>query len=423
MSSTGCSRSTPPGASRRSGLGRARPRRHRSSTCGRSSSCPGWSTCTRTCRRSRTPGLGSGLDLLTWLDRYIFPLERGVRPIRRRAAGAGGVPRVRRRRHDDGRRLRGAVGGLDRCGLRRRRGARHSGRHRQGDDGSAQLRHRDRAGRDPRDQPAPVGRARRRAGTAPMAGGCSTRSRLASRSAAPPTCCASPPPLAAHAWRVLADAPVARTRPRSPRSRGSFPRRATTSTSTTAPAPSARGRSWRTPSTCRRARSSGWSRADARVAHCPASNLFLSSGMMPLGAYRAAGMTVGLGSDVAAGPEVSIFSVMRAGAVDPARARADRPRGPGRCAAPARLAADGDARRRARAGARGRRSARWRRGRRPISSPSTRASRARCRATIRPSAAEDVASRLVFRPHPDMVRAAWVRGRLLAGPPGLDGIG
>ena len=37
--------------------------------------------------------------------------------------------------------------------------------------------------------------------------------------------------------------------------------------------------------------------------------------------------------------------------------------------------------------------------------------------------ADDVMSRLVFRPHPNMVRAAWVRGRLLAGPPGLDGIG
>src|SRR3990170_3373197 len=44
----------------------------------------------------------------------------------------------------------------------------------------------------------------------------------------------------------------------------------------------------------------------SRVAHCPASNLSLSSGMMPLGAYRAAGMGVGLGSDVAAGPEASI---------------------------------------------------------------------------------------------------------------------
>jgi 5-methylthioadenosine/S-adenosylhomocysteine deaminase len=31
----------------------------------------------------------------------------------------------------------------------------------------------------------------------------------------------------------------------------------------------------------------------------------------------------------------------------------------------------------------------------------------------------EVMSRLVFRPHPDMVRAAWVRGRLLDGPPGF----
>jgi 5-methylthioadenosine/S-adenosylhomocysteine deaminase len=40
-----------------------------------------------------------------------------------------------------------------------------------------------------------------------------------------------------------------------------------------------------------------------------------------------------------------------------------------------------------------------------------------------PEAADDLASRLVFRPHPNMVRAAWVRGRLLAGPSGLGGIG
>jgi cytosine/adenosine deaminase-related metal-dependent hydrolase len=39
------------------------------------------------------------------------------------------------------------------------------------------------------------------------------------------------------------------------------------------------------------------------------------------------------------------------------------------------------------------------------------------------ASADDVMSRFVFRPHPNMVRAAWVRGRLLAGPPGLDGIG
>jgi hypothetical protein len=29
---------------------------------------------------------------------------------------------------------------------------------------------------------------------------------------------------------------------------------------------------------------------------------------------------------------------------------------------------------------------------------------------------EDLASRLIFRAHPDMVRAAWVRGRRLEGP-------
>jgi cytosine/adenosine deaminase-related metal-dependent hydrolase len=52
----------------------------------------------------------------------------------------------------------------------------------------------------------------------------------------------------------------------------------------------------------------------ARVAHCPGSNLFLASGAMPLARYIAAGIPVGLGSDVAAGPELSIFAAMRAGA-------------------------------------------------------------------------------------------------------------
>ena len=76
------------------------------------------------------------------------------------------------------------------------------------------------------------------------------------------------------------------------------------------------------------------------VAHCPASNLFLASGAMPLGRYLAAGLSVGLGSDVAAGPDVSLFATMRAGAytqngrramlfdaeppVDPARMARDR---------------------------------------------------------------------------------------------------
>ena len=48
-----------------------------------------------------------------------------------------------------------------------------------------------------------------------------------------------------------------------------------------------------------------------RVAHCPASNLFLASGVMPLGRYLEAGMRIGLGSDVAGGPDLSIFGAMR----------------------------------------------------------------------------------------------------------------
>lgn len=51
-----------------------------------------------------------------------------------------------------------------------------------------------------------------------------------------------------------------------------------------------------------------------RIAHCPSSNLFLASGTMNLARYLEAGLVVGLGSDVAAGPDVGLFAVMRAGA-------------------------------------------------------------------------------------------------------------
>ena len=162
--------------------------------------------------------------------------------------------------------------------------------------------------------------------------------------------------------------------------------------------------------------------ADARVAHCPASNLFLSSGMMPLGAHRAAGMTVGLGSDVAAGPEVSMFSVMRAGAAtqrvleltgraDPAAAlrpldwlrmgTLDGARALGMDAEIGSLEVGKEA---------------------DIIAIDPRFTEP-LPGEESPSSADEVAGRLVFRPHPDMVRAAWVRGRLLAGPPGMDGIG
>ena len=51
-----------------------------------------------------------------------------------------------------------------------------------------------------------------------------------------------------------------------------------------------------------------------RVAHCPASNLFIGAGVMPLARWLEAGVVVGLGSDVSGGPDPSLFSVMRAGA-------------------------------------------------------------------------------------------------------------
>jgi guanine deaminase len=162
--------------------------------------------------------------------------------------------------------------------------------------------------------------------------------------------------------------------------------------------------------------------SDARVAYCPASNLFLSSGMMPLAAYRAAGMTMGLGSDVAAGPEISIFSVMRAGAVTQRALEVTGHSGRTDALHPLdwlRLGSLEGARALGLEGAIG----------------SVEAGKDADLIAIDPrftsplptddppEAADELASRLVFRPHPNMVRGAWVRGRLLAGPPGPGGIG
>jgi guanine deaminase len=50
--------------------------------------------------------------------------------------------------------------------------------------------------------------------------------------------------------------------------------------------------------------------AGSRIAHCPNSNLFLGSGLFPLGRVREAGLTVGLGTDIGAGTTPSMFSAM-----------------------------------------------------------------------------------------------------------------
>lgn len=152
----------------------------------------------------------------------------------------------------------------------------------------------------------------------------------------------------------------------------------------------------------------------SHVSHCPASNLFIGAGVMPLARYLDAGLSVALGSDVSGGPEASIFSVMRVGAYAQLALRS------------------------------------LTRDRLPILSPldwlrlgtfdgaralgledrigSIEAGKEADLIAIDPSyvaaipgveideAPEDLMSRLIFRAHPDMVRAAWVRGRRLDWP-------
>jgi guanine deaminase len=133
-------------------------------------------------------------------------------------------------------------------------------------------------------------------------------------------------------------------------------------------------------------------------------------------------MRIGLGSDVAAGPEVSMFSVMRAGAVTQRvlelieradRGVALRPLDWLRVATLDGASALGMAEEigSIEVGKQADLIAVDPRLTTPLLGDES------------PDAAEDLASRLIFRPHPNMVRGAWVRGRLLAGPPGVDAIG
>jgi guanine deaminase len=151
-----------------------------------------------------------------------------------------------------------------------------------------------------------------------------------------------------------------------------------------------------------------------RVAHCPASNLFLASGVMPLGRYLEAGLTVGLGSDVAGGPDLSIFTAMRT-----AFYAWNASRVAGVASAPVLGPLDWLT-----MGTLG--------GARALGIDelvgSLEAGKEADVIALDPAlvspvpgvtddAPEDLVSRLIFRAHPDMVRAAWVRGRRLEGPP------
>jgi guanine deaminase len=151
----------------------------------------------------------------------------------------------------------------------------------------------------------------------------------------------------------------------------------------------------------------------AAVAHCPASNLFLASGAMPLARYLAAGMRIGLGSDVAAGPDVSMFGVMRAGAHTQ-----NVLHGMGLAATAAmppsawlRLGTLGGAE----ALGLGDRIGSVEAGKEAdliVVDPSATLPLPDVRSGA-DDGADEILSRLIYRSHPDMVRAAWVRGRLL----------
>jgi guanine deaminase len=156
---------------------------------------------------------------------------------------------------------------------------------------------------------------------------------------------------------------------------------------------------------------------DTRVAHCPASNLFLASGIMPLARYLEAGLKVGLGSDVAGGPEASIFSVMRVGFYAQAALKTV---GSDRRATLAPLdwlrmgTLDG-----ARALGLDDRIGSIEAGKEAdliAVDPRPTAALRELPYDTRRVQAEEVMSRLIFRAHPDMVRGAWVRGRRLDGP-------
>ena len=149
------------------------------------------------------------------------------------------------------------------------------------------------------------------------------------------------------------------------------------------------------------------------VSHCPASNLFIGAGVMPLARNLEAGLSVALGSDVSGGPDPSIFSVMRAGAYAQMANRTlradERPvLGPldwlrmGTIEGARALRLDD------RIG-----SLEFGKDADLIAIDPSFVALVSDRADDDP---EDLTSRLIFRAHPDMVRAAWVRGRALEGP-------
>jgi guanine deaminase len=164
-----------------------------------------------------------------------------------------------------------------------------------------------------------------------------------------------------------------------------------------------------------------------RIAHCPASNLFIGAGLMPLAAYLRAGIAVGLGSDVSGGPDASIFSVMRMGAYTQMARQAMERQGDPSPTSPTRPplgplgpldwlrlgTLDG-----ARALGLDDRIGSIEPGKDAdmiVVDPAMTAPLAGSDPVVLDDPA-DLMSRLIFRADPGMVRGSWVRGRRLEGP-------
>jgi guanine deaminase len=156
------------------------------------------------------------------------------------------------------------------------------------------------------------------------------------------------------------------------------------------------------------------------VAHCPVSNMFIRSGIMPLARYQAAGIRVGLGTDVAGAPELSVITQMRAGFLAQNARSTLLPEAP---PVPSplewlRLGTLGGAEALGLADAIGSLEVGKEADLIAVDPDAGRPPEAEPCGDV-----DEVASRMVFRERAGMVRAAWVRGRRLpmaaepAGPP------
>jgi guanine deaminase len=157
-----------------------------------------------------------------------------------------------------------------------------------------------------------------------------------------------------------------------------------------------------------------------RIAHCPISNLFIGAGVMPLASRIAAGIGVGLGSDVSGGAELSLFGVMRVGAYAQQARRAlvpaPAPASPSPSLGPLdwlRLATLDGARVLGLDDAIGSIEVGKEADMIAVDPAFTAPLHSDADADGLLEDPELLVGRLIFRAHPDMVRAAWVRGRRL----------